>query len=205
MVGTVVFSPASPAGAWATGPHSPSTACWPWTADVPRVRNSRHVSSKRSSVPVVRSSCAACGPQGHIALTRLARNYSSDVNFPAPATNLVTFGRAVDFPLIFGAILILFGAGTLLHVLAVRVPTRPGGGPVQGLGFVRRQVAFTVCWQTTIVALIGIVIGVPAGIAVGRGVWDIFAHSVGVLTVTMVTAGGIVAVAPLSWPMCWRP
>jgi ABC-type antimicrobial peptide transport system permease subunit len=118
------------------------------------------------------------------------------VNFPAPPTNLVNFGQAVNFPLIFGAILILFGAATLLHVLVVSVTRRRREvGLLKALGFVRRQVALCVSWQTTTVALVGIVIGVPAGIAVGRAVWGLFAHSLGVLAVTEVTAWVIVAVA----------
>ena len=40
-------------------------------------------------------------------------------------------------------------------------------GLLKALGFVRRQVAFSVSWQTTTVAVIGIIIGVPAGIVVG--------------------------------------
>jgi hypothetical protein len=136
------------------------------------------------------------GPQGHIALTRLAREYPSDVNFPVPPTNLVNFGEAVNFPLIFGAILILFGAATLLHVLVVSVTRRRREvGLLKALGFVRRQVALSVGWQTTTIALVGIVIGVPVGIAVGRGVWGVFAHSLGVLSVTTVTAWVIIVVA----------
>jgi ABC-type lipoprotein release transport system permease subunit len=136
------------------------------------------------------------GPKGEIALTRLTREYSSDVTFPAPPTNLVNFGEAVNFPLIFGAVLILFGAATLLHVLVVSVTRRRREvGLLRALGFVRRQVALSVYWQTTTVALIGIVIGVPAGIAVGRGVWEVFAHGLGVLPVTAVTFWVIAVVA----------
>ena len=136
------------------------------------------------------------GPQGHVALTRLARKYSSFVNFPVAPTNLVNFGEAVNFPLIFGAILILFGAATLLHVLVVSVTRRRREvGLLKALGFQRRQVAFSVSWQTTTVALVGIVIGIPVGIAVGRAIWDVFANSLGVLSVTKVTAWVIVLVA----------
>ncbi len=136
------------------------------------------------------------GPQGKSALTHLAREYSSDVSFPAAPTNLVNFGEAVNFPLIFGAVLILFGAATLLHVLVLSVTRRRREmGLLRALGFVRRQVALSVYWQTTTVALIGIVIGVPAGIAVGRGVWGVFARSLGVLPVTEVTVWVIVVVA----------
>jgi ABC-type lipoprotein release transport system permease subunit len=139
---------------------------------------------------------AAPGTPGRTALARLNREYSSDVNYPAPPTNLVNFGQAVNFPLIFGAILVLFGATTLFHVLVVSVTRRRREvGLLKALGFVRRQVALCVSWQTTTVALVGIVIGVPAGIAIGRAVWGLFAHSLGVLSVTEVTAWVIVAVA----------
>ena len=56
-------------------------------------------------------------------------------------------------------------------------------GLVEPLGFVRCQVAAMVWWQTTTVALVGIVIGVPTGIAIGRVVWRAFAGSLGVLSV----------------------
>jgi ABC-type lipoprotein release transport system permease subunit len=139
---------------------------------------------------------ATPGASGHAALTGLNRKYAYDVNFPAPPTNLVNFGEAVNFPLIFGAILIVFGAATLLHVLVVSVARRRREmGLLKALGFVRRQVAFSVWWQTTTVALVGIVIGVPLGIALGRTIWGAFANSLGVLAVTVVLTWAIVAVA----------
>jgi ABC-type antimicrobial peptide transport system permease subunit len=136
------------------------------------------------------------GPQGRAAEATLAREYPSAVSFPAPPTNLVNFGEAVNFPLLFGAILILFGAATLLHVLVVSVVRRRRElGLLKALGFVRRQVAFSVSWQTTTVALVGIVIGVPAGIAIGRSVWQAFANNLGILPASVVLAWVTVAVA----------
>ena len=138
---------------------------------------------------------AAPGPQGRAALTRLARAYPSDVNYPGPPTNLVNFGEAVNFPLIFGLVLILFGTATLTHFLVVSVVRRRREvGLLKALGFVRRQVAFSVLWQTTTVALVGIVIGVPIGVAIGRVVWRLFAENLGVLPAPVVTVWVIVAV-----------
>jgi ABC-type antimicrobial peptide transport system permease subunit len=109
---------------------------------------------------------------------------------------LVNFGEAVNFPLIFGAVLILFGAATLTHFLVVSVVRRRREvGLLKALGFVRRQVAFSVSWQTTTVALVGIVVGVPAGIAVGRLVWRVFANNLGVVPVPVVIVWVIAAVA----------
>jgi ABC-type lipoprotein release transport system permease subunit len=139
---------------------------------------------------------AAPGPAGRASLTQLARAYPSEVTFPGPPTNLVNFGEAVNFPLIFGAVLILFGAATLTHFLVVSVVRRRREvGLLKALGFVRRQVAFSVSWQTTTVALVGIVVGVPAGIAVGRLVWRVFANNLGVVPVPVVIVWVIAAVA----------
>jgi ABC-type lipoprotein release transport system permease subunit len=136
------------------------------------------------------------GPVGQAAISRLAREYpAAAISLLTPAS-LVSFGEAVNFPLLFGLILIAFGAATLLHVLVLSVfRRRREVGLLKALGFVRRQVAISVVWQTTTVALVGIVIGVPAGIIVGRGVWRLFANNLGVLPVPVVIAWVIVAVA----------
>ena len=46
------------------------------------------------------------------------------------------------------------------------------------LGFTRRQLAGAVAWQSTVIALVGLIIGVPLGIAGGRWLWLAFARAV---------------------------
>jgi ABC-type lipoprotein release transport system permease subunit len=46
------------------------------------------------------------------------------------------------------------------------------------LGFTRRQLAVTVAWQASAAAIVGIVIGVPVGMALGRWLWDLFARDI---------------------------
>jgi ABC-type lipoprotein release transport system permease subunit len=136
------------------------------------------------------------GAGGRAALTRLTRAYPSEAYLPAPPTNLVNFGQAVNFPLLFGLVLIIFGVATLLHVLVVSVVRRRREvGLLKALGFVRRQVALSVTCQTTTVALVGIVVGIPLGIVVGRWVWGAFAGSLGVVPVTVIAGWTIAAVA----------
>ncbi|MGO9582521.1 MAG: ABC transporter permease [Acidimicrobiales bacterium] len=68
------------------------------------------------------------------------------------------------------------------------------------LGFTRRQLAVAVAWQASVAAIVGIVVGVPAGIALGRWLWDLFARSiyavplptVPVLEVVLVALGALV-------------
>lgn len=129
------------------------------------------------------------GPRGQAALARLAREYPEEVLYPATPANLANFGPTVNFPLIFGAALILFGVATLVHFFTVSVTRRRREtGLLKALGFVRLQVALAVSWQTTTVALAGIVIGVPVGIIAGRLIWQAFAASLGVVPVPVVGA-----------------
>ena len=87
---------------------------------------------------------------GRASLGRLARAYPAAVNYPVPPTDLVNFGESVNFPLILGLVLIVFGVATLLHVLVVSVTRRRREmGLLKSLGFVRGQVAAMVWWQTT--------------------------------------------------------
>jgi hypothetical protein len=46
------------------------------------------------------------------------------------------------------------------------------------LGFTRRQLAVTVAWQASVAAFVGIILGVPGGIALGRWLWDLFARDI---------------------------
>jgi ABC-type antimicrobial peptide transport system permease subunit len=69
--------------------------------------------------------------------------------------------------------------------LAVPSPGRLAG-LLKALGFVRHQVAAAVCWQATTVALAGIAVGAPTGIAVGRVLWRVFATDFGVVPVDVV-------------------
>ena len=108
--------------------------------------------------------------------------YPSITSEPLAPTSLVDFGEAVDFPLIFGAMLAVFGAATLAHLLVVDVSRRRrevGLLKVLVLGFANRQVVSTDSWQATTLALVGVVIGVPLGLIVGRTVWNAFANNLG--------------------------
>jgi ABC-type lipoprotein release transport system permease subunit len=77
------------------------------------------------------------------------------------------------------------------------------------LGFTKRQLASTIAWQSTIVALIGTVVGVPVGIALGRWLWDVFARNIhavpyptvpvvliSVITLATIVLANVVATVP---------
>ena len=63
------------------------------------------------------------------------------------------------------------------------------------LGFTRRQLAGAVAWQSSAIALTGLLIGIPAGIAFGRFLWLAFAHELSAVPDPVVPAGSIALAA----------
>jgi predicted lysophospholipase L1 biosynthesis ABC-type transport system permease subunit len=67
------------------------------------------------------------------------------------------------------------------------------------LGFTRRQIAAAIAWQSTVDAVVGILIGVPLGVVAGRQLWTLFARTINavpdptvpVLSVALVAAGAL--------------
>ena len=68
------------------------------------------------------------------------------------------------------------------------------------LGFTHRQLAAAVAWQATVIAVIGIIVGIPLGIVIGRQLWILFARNINavpdpavpVLSVLLVAIGALV-------------
>jgi hypothetical protein len=135
------------------------------------------------------------GPAGRADIDRYLHTDPGVAQLPTLSTSLVNFGQAVNFPLILGFVLAIFGAATLLHLLVVSAARRRREiGLLKALGFVRGQVGATVCWQATTVAVVGIVVGIPLGIAVGRWVWRAFATNLGAVPVSSVPMAVVVAI-----------
>jgi ABC-type lipoprotein release transport system permease subunit len=139
---------------------------------------------------------AVPGPSGAAALARYSSRYRSFLGGQSQPIDLINFGESVSFPLLFGVALSLFGAATLVHLLLVSVSRRrTEAGLLKVFGFVRRQVAAVVTWQATAVILVGMVAGVPLGIAAGKVAWRLFATNFGVVPVEVVRAVPLVLLA----------
>jgi len=161
----------------------------------------------------------APGASGRAELHYLQRRYSQEVSELSAPVNLINFGQAVDFPLLLGVTLALFGAATLAHLLFVSVARRRRQvALLKVLGFVRRQVLAATCWQALTVVVVGLVIGVPVGILAGRDIWLLFATHLGAVPVAIIPVGLIcvvcaviivgglaLAVAPAAFAVRVRP
>jgi hypothetical protein len=63
------------------------------------------------------------------------------------------------------------------------------------LGFTRGQLAAAVAWQSTVVAVVGLVLGVPLGIAAGRWLWLAFARELSAVPDPVVPAASVALAA----------
>jgi ABC-type antimicrobial peptide transport system permease subunit len=65
--------------------------------------------------------------------------------------------------------LALLGAATVAHALVTTVRRRRFDLAVlRSIGFTRRQSRLSIAWQATLLAAVGLLVGVPLGIVVGR-------------------------------------
>jgi hypothetical protein len=112
---------------------------------------------------------------------------------PAEIINYQSSGAT---PVIVAVILAAGAAAALALTLVAGVRNRRRElALLKTLGYTRRQLASAVAWQASATALIGVVIGVPLGIAAGRVLWDLFARSIDAVPRPTVPAVPILLVA----------
>jgi hypothetical protein len=99
---------------------------------------------------------------------------------PAEIVNYRSMGAA---PVILGVGLTIGAALALVVTLAASLRRRRHElALLKTLGFTQRQLRAAVAWQSSVVVVIGTVIGIPFGIALGRGLWNAFANELHVVS-----------------------
>jgi ABC-type lipoprotein release transport system permease subunit len=102
---------------------------------------------------------------------------------PDRPTNLDNLTRVEWFPRVVAALLVLLAGVAAGHALVVSTQRRARDlALLRTLGFVGGQVRSTIAWQASTVALIGLLVGIPAGLVLGRVVWALAAGNLGVDT-----------------------
>jgi hypothetical protein len=87
-------------------------------------------------------------------------------------------------PLAIAALLGALALVAVAHALVTSVRRRRAElAMLKVLGFTRGQLRATVGWQATVLAVVGLVIGLPLGLVVGRWTWSVVTHGLGVQTV----------------------
>jgi ABC-type antimicrobial peptide transport system permease subunit len=66
---------------------------------------------------------------------------------------------------------------------------------LKALGFTQRQLAAAISWQASVAGVVGVVVGLPLGVAVGRWLWTLFAEEVFAVPRPTVPVGPLILVA----------
>jgi hypothetical protein len=124
----------------------------------------------------------APGADESAALTSLRRDFGVTVMGAQSPSEVENLRRVWGLPVALAALLAVFGAGTLGHLLVTSVRRRRRDLAVlKTLGFVRSQVSATVAWQATTLATVALLVGLPLGIAAGRWAWLLVNQGLGSL------------------------
>jgi predicted lysophospholipase L1 biosynthesis ABC-type transport system permease subunit len=122
--------------------------------------------------------------------------FSQSATLPTAVADL---SRIDDLPLALGAFFALLACATIAHALVTTVRRRRHDLAVlRAMGFTRRQTRGAIAWQSTLLAIVGLVVGVPVGIAVGRITWRWLADEFSIVYVPPVAVLAVVAVAAIA-------
>jgi len=81
-------------------------------------------------------------------------------------------------------------------VLAKAAPLKLAAKRLKTLGFDRRQIRGSVAWQATTLAIVGLVIGIPAGVVIGGFVWRQVADGLGISPTLSIPTLAVLLVIP---------
>jgi hypothetical protein len=115
------------------------------------------------------------------AATRGLERDGAEVQVVGRPDRIVNLARVDAFPSVVAAFLVLVAAIAAGHALVTSVRRRSRDLAVlKTLGFVGSQLRATVAWQATTLAAVGLVVGVPAGLVIGRSAWAFVARRLGI-------------------------
>jgi putative ABC transport system permease protein len=137
------------------------------------------------------------GVDQEAALRSLLHDFGRSVLRPYPGGEVGDLARVDYLPFVLAGLLVVLALGALFVTLVGSL-RRHGRdlAVLKTLGFVRVQIWGTAACQATTLAVTALVVGVPAGVIVGRWAWQRVAGSVGsVSPVSIPTLAVLVVVA----------
>jgi len=132
-----------------------------------------------------------------VAIQSLLHDFGRQVLTPYPGGEVGNLARVDFLPYVLAGLLVVLAIGALALTLLNSVRRhRRDLAVLKTLGFVRAQVSATVAWQATALAIPALVVGIPAGIGLGRWTWRLVAEGAGSVSPPIVPLVAVVAVIP---------
>jgi hypothetical protein len=118
---------------------------------------------------------------------------------PAPPPQVQLIKDVVVLPLALSGFLAVLAAGAVGHALALAVRRRRGELAVlRALGLTTRQARMVVVTHGSVLAVIGLALGLPLGLVVGRGVWRVVAGFIPLAYQPPLAVWALVLIGPLT-------
>jgi hypothetical protein len=137
------------------------------------------------------------GVDHRAAVLSLRHDFGRVVLAPFPGGEVGALARVDALPYILAATLVVFAIAALGLTLSSAVRRRRRDlALLKTIGFVRRELSAMLAWQATTLALAALAIGIPIGIALGRGTWQLEASSIGSVSPSLVPLAGVLLVVP---------
>lgn len=138
---------------------------------------------------------------------------TADLGFPIyarpdPPGEVTNLEQVQGVTIALASFFLVLGAVGVTHALMVSVRRRrPDLGVLRVLGFKRGQVRRAVAWQGVTIAGTSALVGIPAGLVVGRATWQALVGDMGVVTdpsqpwlvVVLVLPAAVVVAVVASW------
>lgn len=135
--------------------------------------------------------------EGEAAVASVAPDSLSVYAYPSKPSDVGNLDQVRSIPLALAGFLVMIAVAAVGHALITSVRRRRRDiGIVRALGFRRRQVLATVAVQSTTLAVVGLLLGVPLGMVAGRAAWSVVAEGLGVATSPTVPVGILLALVP---------
>ncbi len=116
---------------------------------------------------------------------------------PDPLVEVAELKQVRVLPIVLGAFLAILAIGAVGHALATAVRRRAHDLAVlRALGMTQWQCRWVTVTQATLLALIGLIFGVPLGVAVGRTVWRAVADYTPIQYVPPLAVWALFLIAP---------
>ena len=118
---------------------------------------------------------------------------------PAPPQAVQLIKDVAALPLLLGAFLALLAVGAVGHALAIAVCRRQHELAVlRALGMTQRRARAVVATQASVLAVTGLVFGVPLGLALGRTIWRMVANDTPVAYHPPLAVWALLLIGPLA-------
>lgn len=130
------------------------------------------------------------------AIAQLRRDFPGAITISGPPAEVRSLQRVAELPALLAALAALVAVATVTDALVSSVRRRRRDLAIlKVLGFLRGQVAATIAWQTTTLAVIALGLGIPLGVAAGRWAWRLTTSQLGLGSVEVIALPAILAAA----------